>query len=83
MALGLFLFVPFLLLFFSYLKKRSLKITNDSENGELRIKYPPGSRVILPYIGESLQFIAAIYTKQGFYSFVQARRLRYTFFVLL
>ncbi|CAO2836198.1 unnamed protein product [Amaranthus hypochondriacus] len=77
MALGLFLFFPFLLLIFSYLIKSLLLIINNSENRESRIKYPPGSRGILPYIGESLQFIAAIYTKQGFYSFVQARHLRY------
>ncbi|XP_050228110.1 abscisic acid 8'-hydroxylase 4 [Mercurialis annua] len=37
---------------------------------------PPGSRG-LPFIGETLQFMAAINSSKGFYDFVRIRRLRY------
>ncbi|WVZ21144.1 hypothetical protein V8G54_008466 [Vigna mungo] len=37
---------------------------------------PPGNRG-LPFIGETLQFMAAINNTKGVYEFVQARRLRY------
>ncbi|BAT77746.1 hypothetical protein LR48_Vigan09g026100 [Vigna angularis] len=37
---------------------------------------PPGNRG-LPFLGETLQFMAAINNTKGVYEFVQARRLRY------
>ncbi|XP_021735618.1 abscisic acid 8'-hydroxylase 4-like isoform X5 [Chenopodium quinoa] len=78
MAFGLYLFVLILLLIGYLMKKLWLISPDESKNGELSLKFPPGSRGLLPYIGETLQFIAAIYSKQGFYSFVQARHLRYS-----
>ncbi|XP_021759946.1 abscisic acid 8'-hydroxylase 3-like [Chenopodium quinoa] len=77
MDLGFYLFVLILLLIGYLMKKLWLINHNDGKNGELSINFPPGSRGLLPYIGETLHFIAAIYSKQGFYSFVEARHLRY------
>ncbi|XP_048495596.1 abscisic acid 8'-hydroxylase 2 isoform X2 [Beta vulgaris subsp. vulgaris] len=77
MALRYFLFVP-LSLVIGYLMKKLWLISHNYNNyGKSQINIPPGSRGLFPYIGETLQFIAAIYSKQGFYSFVQARHLRY------
>lgn len=78
MALELFfLYVPLLLLIGYFMKLLWLISHNHSKNGESRIYFPPGSRGLFPYLGETFQFIAAIYTKTGFYSFVQARHVRY------
>ncbi|XP_021852785.1 abscisic acid 8'-hydroxylase 4 isoform X2 [Spinacia oleracea] len=77
MELGFFLIVPFSLLICYFLKKLWLISHNHNQNGESRVNFPPGSRGLLPYIGETLHFVAAIYSKHGFYSFVQARHLRY------
>ncbi|KAM7517202.1 hypothetical protein LguiA_006785 [Lonicera macranthoides] len=42
----------------------------------LTAEIPPGNRG-LPMIGETLQFMAAINSNEGFYDFVRIRRLRY------
>lgn len=83
MELGFFLIVPFSLLICYFLKKLWLISHNHNQNGESRVNFPPGSRGLLPYIGETLHFVAAIYSKHGFYSFVQARHLRYTNIIIV
>ena len=42
---------------------------------ELRDDIPPGS-LGLPFIGETIQFMAAINSDKGFYDFVRVRSLR-------
>ncbi|KAA8528668.1 hypothetical protein F0562_036023 [Nyssa sinensis] len=43
---------------------------------ELTVGIPPGNRG-LPWVGETLHFMAAINSSKGFYDFVRIRRLRY------
>ncbi|WRX29971.1 Cytochrome P450 - like 10, partial [Theobroma cacao] len=45
-------------------------------NQESRADIPPGS-LGLPFIGETIQFMAAINSGKGFYDFVRVRSLRY------
>ncbi|XVE56085.1 hypothetical protein DITRI_Ditri03aG0208900 [Diplodiscus trichospermus] len=45
-------------------------------NQEFRAGIPPGS-LGLPFIGETIQFMAAINSDKGFYDFVRVRSLRY------
>ncbi|XWS24396.1 hypothetical protein CRYUN_Cryun28dG0098300 [Craigia yunnanensis] len=45
-------------------------------NQEFRADIPPGS-LGLPFIGETIQFMAAINSDKGFYDFVRVRSLRY------
>ncbi|XP_021284229.1 cytochrome P450 87A3 [Herrania umbratica] len=45
-------------------------------NHESRADIPPG-RLGLPFIGETIQFMAAINSGKGFYDFVRVRSLRY------
>ncbi|RDX73588.1 Abscisic acid 8'-hydroxylase 3, partial [Mucuna pruriens] len=42
----------------------------------ITVGIPPGNRG-LPFVGETLQFMAAISSSKGVYEFVQVRRLRY------
>lgn len=44
-------------------------------NQESTANIPPGSTG-LPFVGETLQFMAAINSHKGFYDFVRIRRLR-------
>ncbi|PON54926.1 Cytochrome P450, E-class, group I [Parasponia andersonii] len=60
------------LLFLMYLLVKMLKYQNQESRSDI----PPGSRG-LPFIGETLQFMAAINSSKGFYDFVRIRRLRY------
>ncbi|KAJ4714205.1 putative Cytochrome P450 [Melia azedarach] len=46
-------------------------VRDDSYGG-----FPPGNKG-LPFIGETMQFMAAINSRKGFYNFVQVRRLKY------
>lgn len=67
------LLVPLLLL----TKKVWLSNYCNHNHGELSKDHFPPGRGHFPFIGETLQFMAAIHTKHGFYSFVQARHHRY------
>ena len=59
------------LLFLVYQLVKRLKYHNRESTYDI----PPGSRG-LPFIGETIQFMAAINSSKGFYDFVQVRRLR-------
>ncbi|XVE94666.1 hypothetical protein REPUB_Repub02eG0028400 [Reevesia pubescens] len=45
-------------------------------NQDFRADFPPGS-LGFPFIGETIQFMAAINSDKGFYDFVRVRSLRY------
>ncbi|KAL2892711.1 Abscisic acid 8'-hydroxylase 4 [Bienertia sinuspersici] len=74
----LFLYVAFVMLIAYLMMKLWLISLHKHVNGvSSRKKFPPGSRGLFPYLGETVQLIAAIYSEQGFYSFVQKRHQRY------
>ncbi|KAH9662731.1 cytochrome P450 family 722 subfamily A polypeptide 1 [Citrus sinensis] len=50
--------------------------TKKMLRGRSTVSIPPGSEG-LPLIGETLQFMAAINSSQGFYQFIQVRHLKY------
>lgn len=52
-----------------------IKSVNCSNHGISTADIPPGSRG-LPFIGETLKFMASINSGKGFYEFVRLRRLR-------
>ncbi|TKY75174.1 Abscisic acid 8'-hydroxylase 4 [Spatholobus suberectus] len=64
-------YVGLILLFLSCKKAWALWCKNKSSVG-----IPPGNRG-LPFVGETLQFMAAINSSKGVHEFVRARRLRY------
>lgn len=66
-------FVGFLLVFLSCLKGCALWCKNKCGSG---VGIPPGNRG-LPFVGETLHFMAAINSTKGVYEFVRLRRLRY------
>nr|QNS29994.1 cytochrome P450 [Nothapodytes nimmoniana] len=55
-----------------------LKVLSQSRGESMKttVGVPPGNRS-LPLIGETIQFIAAINSRDGVYDFVRVRRLRY------
>ncbi|XP_062097983.1 cholesterol 22-monohydroxylase CYP90B52 [Humulus lupulus] len=67
---ALIVLVPLLYLIHQFLKK--IKDPNQESTSDI----PPGSRG-LPFIGETLHFMAAINSAKGFYDFVRIRSLRY------
>lgn len=54
--------------------------TKKMLRGRSTVSIPPGSEG-LPLIGETLQFMAAINSSQGFYQFIQVRHLKYVYFI--
>ncbi|KAK9749047.1 hypothetical protein RND81_02G099000 [Saponaria officinalis] len=76
--ISIFLLVSFIFLTCKLLKKLKFLSNNHvSNNGGQNSNFPPGSRGVLPLIGETLHFLAAIYSKHGFYHFVHLRHLWY------
>nr|XP_016499412.1 PREDICTED: abscisic acid 8'-hydroxylase 2-like [Nicotiana tabacum] len=59
-----------------YLFVRSLKMLRHNTTAKTPAKVPQGNRG-LPFIGETIHFMAAINSNKGFYDFVKVRRLKY------
>ncbi|PRQ27078.1 putative 3-epi-6-deoxocathasterone 23-monooxygenase [Rosa chinensis] len=66
----------FVLTALTFLVYQIMKPLQYYSQQEPKVDIPPGSRG-LPLIGETLHFMAAIYSGKGFYEFVRLRRLRY------
>ncbi|XP_075082232.1 abscisic acid 8'-hydroxylase 2 [Nicotiana tabacum] len=59
-----------------YLLVQTLKMLCHNTTAKTPAKVPPGNRG-LPFIGETINFMAAIKSNKGFYDFVKVRRLNY------
>ncbi|KAL9245190.1 hypothetical protein vseg_018868 [Gypsophila vaccaria] len=80
MFLHIFIFIVVSLIFlltYQLFKKLKSRSYNHVNNGGQNSNFPPGSRGLFPFIGETLHFLAAIYSQHGFYNFVHLRHLWY------